>query len=281
MGYFSAITDDASPSQRPQASETQLVVSAQRGESAAYAELCRRHREKVFRTVLKIIGNVDDAEDVLQDAWMRGLIHIKSFEGRASFSTWMTRIAINSALAVLRKRRKRKEFSLDDSVDPDSTRLMQMRELSSNPEERCIEAEKQRLVRQAIRRLPSKLRNALEIRESQDGSMHELAMVAGVPVPTMKTRLLRARLKLREPLRRALNEKTKGASGGRKGSIPARGISRHQVPVMTCGEAITHDPVGVAVSDEFAAIDTHSNEVRCVIGPLVALDARCDTGRAI
>jgi RNA polymerase sigma-70 factor (ECF subfamily) len=120
---------------------------------------------------------------------------------------------------------------------------MQMRELSSNPEERCIEAERQRLVRQAIRRLPSKLRKALEIRESQDGSMQELAMVAGVPVPTMKTRLLRARRKLREPLRRALNEKTKGASGGRKGSNPARGISRHQVPVMTSGEAIKHDPV--------------------------------------
>jgi RNA polymerase sigma-70 factor (ECF subfamily) len=281
MGYFSAITDDASPSQRPQASETQLVVSARHGEPAAYAELCRRHREKVFRTVLKIIGNVDDAEDVLQDAWMRAFIHINSFDGRASFSTWMTRIAINSALAVLRKRRKQKEFSLDDSVDPDSTRLMQMRELSSNPEERCIEAERQRLVRQAIRRLPSKLRNALEIRESQDGSMQELAMVAGVPVPTMKSRLLRARLKLREPLRRALNEKTKGASGGRKGSNPARGISRHQVPVMTSGEAITHDPVGVAVSEEFAAIDTHGDGVRCVIGHQIALDAHCDTERAI
>jgi hypothetical protein len=111
--------------------------------------------------------------------------------------------------------------------------------------------------------------------------MHELAMVAGVPVPTMKTRLLRARLKLREPLRRALNETTKGASGGRKGSNPARGISRYQVPVMTSGEAITHDPVGVAVSEEFAAIDTHSNDVRCVIGHQIALDAHCDTGTAI
>jgi RNA polymerase sigma factor (sigma-70 family) len=168
----------------------------------------------VFRTVLKIIGNVDDAEDVLQDTWMRAFIHIKSFDGRASFSTWMTRIAINSALSVLRKRRRQKEFSLDDSVDPDNPRLMQMRELSSNPEEHCIGTERQRLVRQAIERLPSKLRAAIEIRESQDGSMDELAMVAGVSVPTMKSRLMRARRRLREPLRRALKEHARGASPG-------------------------------------------------------------------
>jgi len=206
MGYFSTITEDASASQRATASEAQLVATAQHGETAAYAELCRRYREMVFRTILKITGNVDDAEDVLQDACIR------SFDGRASFSTWMTRIAINSALGVLRKRRKLKEFSLDDSVDPDNPHLMQMSELSSNPEERCIETERQWLVQQAIRRLPSKLRAAIEIRESQDGSMHELAMAAGVSVPTMKSRLLRARVKLREPLRWALKEHAKGAS---------------------------------------------------------------------
>jgi RNA polymerase sigma factor (sigma-70 family) len=282
MGCFSAIIDDASDSELATASEAQLVATAQHGEPAAYAELCRRHREMVLRTALRITGNVDDAEDVLQDAWMRAFIHIRSFDGRASFSTWMTRIAINSALSVLRQRRKQKEFSLDDPVNPDNPRLMQMRELSSNPEERCLETERQRLVRQAIGRLPSKLRAAIEIRESQDGSMHDLAMVAGVSVPTLKSRLVRAKLRLREPLRWALKEHAKGASaGGRKGSKPARGISRRQVPLVTSGKAITHDPVGVAVSDELAEIDTCSDEARCVIGQQIALDAPCDTGGAI
>jgi RNA polymerase sigma-70 factor (ECF subfamily) len=282
MGYFSAITDDASVTQRAIASEAQLVATAQYGEPAAYAELCRRHRDMVFRTVLKILGNVDDAEDVLQDAWMRAFIHIRSFDGRASFSTWMTRIAINSALAVLRKRRRQKEFSIDDSVDPDNPGLMEMKELSSNPEEHCIETERQRLVRKAIRRLPSKLRAAIEIRESQDGSMHELAVLAGVSVPTLKSRLLRARLRLREPLTRLLKEHAKGATpGGTKGSNQARGISLHQIPLVTSGKPITHDPVGVVVSDEFAAIDICSDEARCVIGQQIALDARCSTGRAI
>jgi RNA polymerase sigma factor (sigma-70 family) len=211
MDGFNAITGDASASQRAAASEAQLVATAQLGESAAYGELCGRYREMVFRTVLKIIGNVEDAEDVLQDAWMRAFIHIRSFDGRSAFSTWMTRIAINSALSVLRKRRKQREFSLDDSIDPGNPRLMQIRELSSNPEECCIETERQYLIRQAIQRLPSKLRSAIEIRVTHDGSMHELAIVAGVSVPTLKSRLLRARLRLREPLRQPLKQKVKGA----------------------------------------------------------------------
>jgi RNA polymerase sigma-70 factor (ECF subfamily) len=232
MGCFTTITEDASASRRATASDAQLVAAAQRGEPAAYAELCRRHREMVFRTVLKIIGNVDDAEDVLQDTWMSAFIHIRSFEGRSSFSTWMTRIAINSALSVLRERRKQKEVSFDDPVDSDAPRLMQIREVSSNPEECCIETEKQRMVRQAIRRLPSKLRAAIENRESQGGSMHELAMVAGVSVSAMKSRLVRARLRLREPLRKTLKQKNKDKSpSGRLVSDPARGMIRHQTPV--------------------------------------------------
>jgi RNA polymerase sigma factor (sigma-70 family) len=232
MGYFTAINEDASASQRAKANDAQLVAAAQRGEPAAYAELCRRHREMVFRTVLKIIGNVDDAEDVLQDTWMSAFIHIKSFEYRSSFSTWMTRIAINSALSVLRERRKQKEVSFDDPVDSNAPCVMQIRELSSNPEECCLETERQRLVRQAIRRLPSKLRAAIENQELQGGSMHELATVAGVSVSAMKSRLVRARLRLREPLRKALKRKGKDNSPcGRLVSDPAQAMTRHQTQV--------------------------------------------------
>ena len=236
MGYFGAITDDASASGQATVSEAQLVATAQHGEPAAYAELCRRHREMVLRTALRITGNVDDAEDVLQDAWMSAFIHIRSFEGRSSFSTWMTRIAINSALSVLRERRKQKEVSFDDPVDSDAPRLMQIRELSSNPEECCLETERQRLVRQAIRRLPSKLRAAIENQELQGGSMHELATVAGVSVSAMKSRLVRARLRLREPLRKALKRKGKDNSPcGRLVSDPAQAMTRHQTQVGGAG----------------------------------------------
>ena len=263
MGYFTAITEDASTFERAAASDAQLVATAQHGEPAAYAELCRRHREMVFRTVLKIVGNVDDAEDVLQEAWMSAFIHLKSFEGRSSFSTWMTRIAINSALSVLRERRRQKEVSLDDPVDPDLPRLMQIRERSSNPEERCIETERQRLVRQAIRRLPSKLRAAIENRESQGASMHELAIVAGVSVSAMKSRLVRARLRLSEPLKRALKRKGKvKSSGGPLVSDPAQGMSGLQARVGGERMSSQERSLGRSTPLEFAANDSHREEVQ-------------------
>jgi RNA polymerase sigma-70 factor, ECF subfamily len=185
-------------------SDALLAMAARNGDHLAYVELCRRHREMVFRTVLRITRNMDDAEDILQDAWMRAFAHIGTFDGRSEFSTWVTRIAINSALTMIRRRRTKKEYSLDDPSDPGNCRVKELSEPSRNPEERCLETERIRLVRQAIKRLPAKLRTAIEIRQSQDGSMSELAMLAGVSVPTMKSRLVRARLRLREPLSKVL-----------------------------------------------------------------------------
>lgn len=190
------------------ASDALLVTRARHGEHLAYAELCRRYRETVFRTALAITRNTDDAEDVLQDSWMRAFAHIGSFDGNSTFSTWVTRIAINSALTTLRRTRQRREFSLDDPIDPGNCRVAELLELSRNPEECCLEAERLRLVRQAIRRLPSKLRTAIEIRQSQDVSVIELAMLTGVSLSTMKSRLVRARFKLRKPLSKALKGKS-------------------------------------------------------------------------
>jgi RNA polymerase sigma factor (sigma-70 family) len=147
---------------------------------------------------------MDDAQDIVQDSWMRGFTHIGTFSGRSEFSTWITRIAINSALTLIRRRRTKRECSLDDPFDPDNCRIEEMSEPSRNPEERCLEAERIRLVRQAIKRLPAKLRTAIEIRQAQDGSVSDLAMLAGVSLPTMKSRLVRARLRLREPLSKVL-----------------------------------------------------------------------------
>ena len=210
-------------------SDALLVAQAQSGEHLAYAELCRRYRALVFRTAFRIIRNTEDAEDVLQDSWMRGFIHIRSFDGRSEFSTWLTRIAVNSALTMIRSRRNHREVSLDDSVDPDDCRAIEVPEPSRNPEEVCIETERLRLAQQAISRLPLKLRAAIEIRESNGGSVSEVAMRAGVAIPTMKSRLFRAKLRLRESVSRLLKEGSMSAVSPRKkeeGSV--RRTSRRQ-----------------------------------------------------
>jgi RNA polymerase sigma-70 factor (ECF subfamily) len=230
-------------------SEVQLVISAQNGEQSAYAELCRRHHKKMLRTVLRITRNLDDAEDVLQDAWMRAFIHIGTFDGRSAFSTWLTRIAINSALMTLRKRRRLNELSLDDPVDPDRLGPGEMLELSRNPEECCLEAETLKLVRQAIMRLPSKLRSAVEIRQSQDGPVSELAMLAGLSLPTMKSRLMRARRKLREPLSKIVK------------GVPASGPS-HRPEGMT---SMQKTPWPHISADNPAVVRDHSSSEPCFV----------------
>jgi DNA-directed RNA polymerase specialized sigma24 family protein len=119
-----------------------------------------------------------DAEDVLQDSWMRGFLYIGTFDGRSAFATWVTRIAINSALSMIKRTRRQGEFSLDD---PNSGRLMEMHEVSRNPEECCLEAERLRLAQKAIWRSPLRLRAAIEIGQSQDGPVSELSILAGFP----------------------------------------------------------------------------------------------------
>src|SRR5271165_5683155 len=94
-------------------SATNLVATAKRGEREAFDELCRGCSERIFRTLLRITKNREDAEDALQEALMSAFVHLREFDERASFSTWLTRIAINSALMVLRKKRQSHEVSME------------------------------------------------------------------------------------------------------------------------------------------------------------------------
>lgn len=155
----------------------------------------------VFRTVHRITRNQEDTEDVLQESWMRGFMHIRGFDGRSAFSTWLTRIAINAALMMLRKRRGVHEYSLDDQLELNHPRFPETKEPAQNPEERVLAREEQMLVRRAIRRLPPRLRVVVELRQSRDGSIEDIASLAGISVAATKSRLLRAKLALRRPLR--------------------------------------------------------------------------------
>ena len=241
-------------------SDALLVTQAQSGEHLAYDELCKRYRTLVFRTAFRIIRNTEDAEDILQDSWMRGFIHIRSFDGRSEFSTWLTRIAVNSALTMIRSRRNHREVSLDDSVDPDDSRAIEISEPSRNPEEVCIETERLQLVRLAMRRLPPKLRSAI-VHQSNGGSLSEVAMLAGVSIPTMKSRLFRARLSLRESVSRLLKEGSMSAlsRANEEGSI--RRKSRRQNRSKEIASARNHVSANErSMSLSEAAVTSDNNE---------------------
>jgi RNA polymerase sigma-70 factor, ECF subfamily len=182
------------------ASDESLVKIAQNGGHWAYVELCGRYRELMFRIVQRITKNSHDTEDVLQDAWIRGFVHIRTFDGRAAFSTWLTRIAINSALMMLRKRRWHLEASLDDQKGSDVRGTLEIVEPSDGPEDTLLRREMLLLVRQAIDGLPPSLRKVAELRQSTDGSLKEMATVAGISVSATKSRLARARFALRKHL---------------------------------------------------------------------------------
>jgi RNA polymerase sigma-70 factor, ECF subfamily len=181
-------------------SDESLVETAQNGGHWAYVELCRRYRELMFCVVQRITKNSHDTEDILQDAWMRGFVHIRTFDGRAAFSTWLTRIAINSALMMLRKRRWHLESSLDDQKNSDVSGRFEIVEASDGPEDTLLHRERLLLVRQAIDGLPPSLRRVAELRQSTDGSLKEMAALTGISVPATKSRLARARFALRKHL---------------------------------------------------------------------------------
>jgi RNA polymerase sigma-70 factor (ECF subfamily) len=181
-----------------QASDEWLVLAAKDGNTNAFAELRDRHYSRILRTTYRITRNWEDAEDALQDSFLNAFVHLNKFEGRSSFSSWVTRIAINMSLMAMRKKRRHKELSIDPSDnDCESYDSWEPRDLREDPERRYARHERAELLRGAIRRLPPALRTAVELQQAQEYSVQELADSLGISLAAAKSRLLRARLSMR------------------------------------------------------------------------------------
>lgn len=174
-----------------------LVAAAKHGQHSAYSELCSRHSKRTLRTVQRITRNAEDAEDVVQESLMKAYLGLENFDGRAAFSSWLTRIAINSALMTLRRRRNRPESSLDSIDDSGKARALELIATSCSPEDRILQHERKRRLHSAVSRLPPNLRSVMEIRQSHDGSLEEIADLLGISVSATKSRVLRAKAALR------------------------------------------------------------------------------------
>ena len=175
----------------PATTDEGLVAVAKLGDRAAFAELWKRHSRTAFTKVYQITRNRADAEDVIQDAWLKAFIHLNAFDGRAKFSTWLTRIAINSALMGLRRKRSRPEASLESIEIADQTKGV---------EEQYARRESVERLRRAICRLNPQMRAVVEIQQSNDGQVKEIAELAGISISATKSRLSRARAVLRRAL---------------------------------------------------------------------------------
>jgi RNA polymerase sigma-70 factor (ECF subfamily) len=178
-----------------------LVAAARLRDHPAFAELWTRHSNRAFKMAYRITGNRDDAEDAVQDAWMKAYTHLNTFDGRAQFSTWLSRIAINSALMILRKKRAHPETSMDWSADGETWQQWEVADKSANIEEHYARKEAERRLKRAIHRLRPALRTIIEIQQAHDSSLQEISEVAGISVAATKSRLLRARTVLRRSLR--------------------------------------------------------------------------------
>src|ERR1700733_6830673 len=179
-----------------------LVAAAKNGDHQAYAELCRRHSKKLLRTILRITSNVEDAEDMLQEPLLKAYVHIGTFEGRSAFSSWLTQIAINSALMLSRKKRSHYLFSLEGGVDGDDSKLPEPTETSHNPEESCILNALENECVRAIRHLSPTLQIVVQIRYREDISVAQIAKMLDISESAVKSRLLRARSKIRARLKK-------------------------------------------------------------------------------
>jgi RNA polymerase sigma-70 factor, ECF subfamily len=182
-------------------SDEMLVSRAKSGDTDAFVELSKRNACKVFQAAYRVTRNRQDAEDALQDCFLQGFIHIKDFQERSSFSTWLTRIAINSALMILRKKRNCPEISIDSNDDPvGSFKTWEPKSSWEDPESRYLRRERQKLLREAIHQLPPVFRDVVQLQHARECSTQEIAESLGITVPAVKSRLARARRALHTSL---------------------------------------------------------------------------------
>lgn len=178
-------------------SDEAIVQRILAGESALFERIMRRHNQRLFRAARAILNDDAEAEDVMQEAYMRAFAHLGQFRGDAQLGTWLTKIAVHEALGRVRKRRRLAPLPPDDGVE---ALPMVDRPTPTNPEREADKAELRRLLERAIDDLPEAYRTVFVLREVEGLSTAMTADCLGVSEEVVKTRLFRARLRLRDEL---------------------------------------------------------------------------------
>ena len=181
--------------------ESNLVAQARQGDSGAFGELTEHYQRKIFRLAQNITQNREDAEDVLQETFLKAYEHLPDFEGHSKFYTWIVRIAVNEALMKLRKRKWDKTVWLDELIETgDDAVAREIAVWDDNPEQRYSKEELADILDKAVNSLAPPYRTVFQLRDMEELSTEETAKALDLSVPAVKSRLLRARLQLRDKL---------------------------------------------------------------------------------
>jgi RNA polymerase sigma-70 factor (ECF subfamily) len=188
------------PSQVVKDDESALVAAAKAGDISAFETLVGRYERKIFRLTQNITQNREDAEDAMQEAFLKAFEHLQAFEGNSRFYTWLVRIAVNQALMKLRKRRPN-VVSLDEEVNTGEDMVpREVEDWGPSPADRYAQTELSEILTKVIGDLDPPFRIVFQLRDIEELSTEETAEALGLSVPAVKSRLLRARLKLRQTL---------------------------------------------------------------------------------
>ncbi len=182
--------------------EGTLVAQAKAGDVRAFEELVSRYERKIFRLAMNITQNKEDAEDVMQEAFLKAYSHLKDFQGDSRFYTWLVRITVNEGLMKLRKRRPG-QVSIDEKIETEDDLIVrELEDWGPSPEQRYEQSEMQHILQSAIGEVDPAFGIVFALRDIEELSTEDTAEILGLSVPAVKSRLLRARLKLRQKLNR-------------------------------------------------------------------------------
>jgi RNA polymerase sigma-70 factor (ECF subfamily) len=186
----------------PADNEAVLVAAAKRGDLTAFDALVQRYEGRVYRLTYNVTQNREDAEDSTQDAFLKAYQHLADFQGQSRFYTWLVRIAVNEALMKLRRRRPG-VVSLDAAIETEGDMMpREIEDWGPKPDKRFEQTEMQEILARTIAELDPPYRVVFQLRDIEELSTEETADLLGLSVPAVKSRLLRARLKLRHTLDR-------------------------------------------------------------------------------
>ena len=178
-----------------------LVEEALSGSQDAFKLLLKKHREAIYHVILKIVHNPQEAEDLVQETFMKAFISLSSYRSQYKFTTWLYRIAANSSIDYLRKK-KIAAFSLDEQIPTTKgTLTLEVADWTYNPEIDLVAKQKRFSIDQAIRALPKRYREVVILRHKEEKTYEEIAAILGIPVGTVKARIFRARVLLKKKLK--------------------------------------------------------------------------------